>query len=659
MQTLALVLLFVSGVSFTYAQSGGPASQPQPIYGMAPSPPNPAQSCITDICGPPAQTNLYMTKYMDRLNEYVKLAADPKHIEYSPTIVKLVADIQTENRAQYMNAVSIFRKSTSLGEAKPDGLSKAFYNIIAVSPLLKKVKYKTSNTNGVLEAAIDEKATLAELKGLSLDDRRQTLQIAKSFLSIYKVGSVSEGDVQTQPVQLLLKQLHPKFSVAEAMKLELQTAQAKITSLNGLSPLEKAIYFNNTSPDRIAFIATHVANGTVDENETREILRWNIESTRNDAFYRSPNSPVMSREAPPVEEIIKKGGGVEAIAQRFEKDREADQQKDFVKIQDCKLQYFLNKGLLPTKTQLDTLNRDIKRGKDLVIEMIKSKFPTSSQQKLISAVEAADFVTPPSAAEFERSFENSLRQKLQLLKENAASMNSIPEGEMRQLISVISMAKSMEDSKESKGTSTSYCDAFKYSPMSDANYTTFGSIMLSFTTATGDETSRMKTIMHELGHTISKTIADDPAEADRFRGVRRCLGEQHTEEYPAQTKKRYQESVKANRKADTPYAEEDFADSVAGESGTNVQGKNGWCQFLGLSPDRQQFAESKMQAEDFDSHSSSLFRLLNFEKMKKGGLPGSCSDYLTSIKYKEHFAQCLDLSSSRKTSPARADGVIR
>ena len=63
------------------------------------------------------------------------------------------------------------------------------------------------------------------------------------------------------------------FSLEEAMKIELDQAQAQVASLKNLSPMEKAVYFNRTSPERIAFIGTHVANGTVDENETREIAQ--------------------------------------------------------------------------------------------------------------------------------------------------------------------------------------------------------------------------------------------------------------------------------------------------------------------------------------------------------------------------------------------------
>ncbi len=655
MQTLIVVVAIVGFQSVAYSQASAPTTQNAPMYGMPASPPNPAQACLVDICGTPAQANVYMTKYSDRLNEYVRLAADPKQIDYPPAVAKLFADIQVEDRAQYTKAIAIFRQSTPLGDARPQGLSKAMYNIISLSPHLRKIKYKANVVNGKTEVVIDEPATLAEFKDVAPADRSWATQVAKSFLSAYKVGSVSEGEIQTQPVQFVLRKLYPDLSLSAAMKLEVERAQAKIKSLKDLSSLEKAIFFNNTTPDRIALIAGRVADGTVDETESREVLLWNVESARSESYYRDPKSPLLTREPPPIEEIIKQAGGVEAIAKAFEADRTNDRQKDESKIQMCKMQYFINKGLLPSKAQVEALKRDVERGKQLVIDMIKSKFPTAAQAKLIKAVERADFVAPPSVGDFERSFESSLRQKLTSASENSKAMTGIPAAEIRQLISVFSMAKKMEDPKESKDSSNSYCDAFKYSPMSDANYTTYGSILLSFSTATGDETSRMKTIMHELGHSVSKAIADDPTIAERFRGVKRCLNDQHTEVLPTQTKKLFDEMKKTNPKADAPYVEEDFADSVAGESGRGIQGKNGWCQFLSLTPDRQQFVESTMQAVDGDPHSADLFRLLNFEKMKKGRLPDSCGKFLASTKYKENFSQCLDLANpnGRSTQPAR------
>lgn len=524
----------------------------------------------------------------------------------------------------------------------------------------KKIKYKKATANGKVEVSIDEGATAAELSSLSAEDRKWLMQFAKYFLSSYSSGSVSDNEVQSQPPGLLLKQLHPGKPVAEAVKMEFDQAQAEAASLKNLSPMEKALYFNNTTPDRIAFIGTHVANGTIDENETREIIKWNMDVRRSKSYFRDPNSPLLSRDTPSVEDIIKKGGGVDAIAKGFEQNRVDDRKKNEGKIQSCKMQYFLNKALLPSKEQVDRLNQDIKRSKQMVVEMIKAKFPSSIQPKLIKTVEDSDFITPPSAADFERNFTNSLRQKLDSQRTNTAAMGSIAPEDMRSLISIFSLSKASQDSADSKDDSNSFCDAFKYSPMSDGNYTTYGSIMLSFTTATGDEASRLKTIMHELGHTVSKAIADDPKESERLSSVRKCFAYHQTEDLPVQTKKNYDEALKANPKSNGPYAEEDFADSVAGESGRTVQGRNAWCQFLSLSQDRQQYLESSMQSADGDPHSASLFRLLNFEIMKKGAIPDSCTSFLKTAKYTQHFSSCLDLASPKSApSNVRPSGIAR
>lgn len=64
-----------------------------------------------------------------------------------------------------------------------------------------------------------------------------------------------------------------------------------------------------------------------------------------------------------------------------------------------------------------------------------------------------------------------------------------------------------------------------------------------------------------------------------------------------------------------------------------------------------------MQAEDGDPHSSSLFRLLNFEIMKKKSIPDSCEKYLKSINYRKNFKSCIDLTSSSSNAavPEKSD----
>jgi citrate synthase len=130
----------------------------------------------------------------------------------------------------------------------------------------------------------------------------------------------------------------------------------------------------------------------------------------------------VKRPTPTVEELIQKAGGVEAIVRSSIEDRASERKKYDFKIKSCKNVYFMNKGLLPTKDQISTLKQDIARSRQMVQEMIKEKFPSFMQQKLLKAVEDADFVVPPTVAEFETSFADSIRQKLAIQKLNSTSI---------------------------------------------------------------------------------------------------------------------------------------------------------------------------------------------------------------------------------------------
>lgn len=107
-----------------------------------------------------------------------------------------------------------------------------------------------------------------------------------------------------------------------------------------------------------------------------------------------------------------------------------------------------------------------------------------------------------------------------------------------------------------------------------------------------------------------------------------------------------------------PYVEEDFADAIAGVSGKSVKGRNTWCQMMSLTPDRQQYAESSLQAEDNDSHSPGLFRLLNYETMIKGSLPVSCDDYLAKMNYPKRFQPCLDRAHATSAAAPPGSGKV-
>lgn len=227
MQTLVtlLLMLFVSGA---FAQTNPPTYGE---YGYGTAPLSSANTCISDICGPPAQSKLYMTKYLDRLDEYVRLAVVPKQIDFPHSTSKLFTDLLAENDKQIETALSLFKKSIHMGSAQPEGISKAIYNVMYASPFLKKIKYKTSMVNGKMTATVDEAASIAELKDLEPENRNWILQAAKYFAAKSSDSLLSDSAVQSQPAELLLKILHPGKPVAEAMNAELSQAQTSIATL--------------------------------------------------------------------------------------------------------------------------------------------------------------------------------------------------------------------------------------------------------------------------------------------------------------------------------------------------------------------------------------------------------------------------------------------
>jgi len=85
----ALIGFFIIA-SYAVAQPdpGGPGIP------MPPSPPNPAETCLVDICGPPAQAKLFSTQYYDRQNKYIFRDAR----DFPPEISQILADYQAEEK---------------------------------------------------------------------------------------------------------------------------------------------------------------------------------------------------------------------------------------------------------------------------------------------------------------------------------------------------------------------------------------------------------------------------------------------------------------------------------------------------------------------------------------------------------------------------------
>jgi hypothetical protein len=620
---------------------------------------NPAQKCIEAICGPPAQFNGFMKKYYARVVEYFSLK-DTSFV-FPEEVKKVVTELKEEEKKQNLAAIELLKKSEASERQYPEGVAKAFYNFTFASPFLGKAKYKVSKEGEKVIVAVDEPGTKAELKDLSEEDQSWMLRSMEYYLKIYRdtPSFISDSEIKSQPPSVILKRIYPSLSVKEAAMAELKSAEGALLHLKDLSPLEYSIFFENISPEMISKIASNVENGSADENEIRKVLLWNSNFKISESVFRDPKSPFLDRKTPTTEELIRKAGGMVAVIKNFEKELQDQEREIDNKLWSCHLQYFMNKGILPNSAQVENLKKDTVKARKMVIASIQSQFPSFMQAKLIKSVEDVDFIYPPSVSDYEKSFFENMKSKLDIAQQNTKSIQKMSQEQIRSFVPILQLAKAnqKQNSATNSWDSNKLCGSFQYDPMSDGNYTALGSIVLSYTTAIGDDTSRFGTIQHELGHSVFREIAGDQTYLSKLSSLRKCLKDQHTEEFPEKMKDFVMKSEYFKTSFDGPYSSEDFADMLAGESSKSIQGKNLWCQVLNLSQDGQQYQESQMQANDLDVHSSNLFRLLHFEFIKKNGIPNSCEKFLKDVSFTKNFQPCIELANPKSSDEKKANSV--
>ena len=624
-------VLIAVGAGHAWAQENyyqNPVPRPNPVA-------NPAESCVSEICGAPEAVNQLSSQYFDRLSAYMRQGTgNADQYGYPPAVSKMFDELTATVQKQNDAFVAAFKNAPSGSNAHLDGVSKALYNLISVAPYMKDIKYASNVVDGKPVVTVDEAATKAALQSVAPADRAWIIAVVKADLKETGQNSVSDSDLQSQPPNLLLKILHPNSSVQEAMGLEYKQAVGEVASIKDKPMIEQALYFNSTSPDRIAFIGARVADGTITEDESREIIEWNIVYKKSRALFGNPNSVVMTKETPTVGEIIGKAGGADQMLKVYSARRAQDQKNELDHIHLCKLQYFMNKGLLPSKDQVAQLGRDITRAKQMVEDMIKTKFPASMQKNLIDAVEKSAFIKPPSAADFEQSFAQSVQQKIEIAKATLDTSLKVTPTDAQKLFAATVAVDQVQDNSSALSGPNPFCDAFKYEPLTDGNYTTYGNTVLSFSTANAGPEFRLNTIMHELGHTVSLALTNDPKAAVVADKIHKCLAAEHQSA-----------GAVPSLLGDSQFVEEDFADTVAGVSGHAITGKNPWCQMLSLDPQTNQYLESTLEPMPGDTHSASLYRLLHFEDMKKGAVPEACKSVFAASGTTEHFSSCLDVAN--------------
>jgi hypothetical protein len=628
-----------------------------------PPPLLPAESCLRSICGTPAEAKPFTAQSDDRVSAYVRayLTKSPE-IDYPDSVKNLFSELKATSAKEDERAVAKLQAGVPPEGAELNGAARSMYNLSHFGGYLNGLKFKSIQKDGQTKIIVDEGASSEALKKVPEAERKLVIEGANYLASTGKKESLSMDEIQAHPSEVSLKELYPDLPLKSALQAEYAKAKSSLAQFKKLSPLEQILYADAASPEHLAALEQKVSDGSITDNETRDILGWNFKFEESRTEYSDPANPLTNKFKPLLSEVLKEAGGLDSLTADYKKMRLQSETKRTDQIEECKVRYYLNKNLLPNKSQIDHLKEDIEKARQLAKDMIASHFPKAVQAKMMEAVDNTDFILPPTAAEFERDFTQNLQLKLENEKSSLEAIEKVSPADIQGFLGVFALAGKKDEQNpniEKKPPLNSFCDSFNYQAMSDQNYTTLGKIELSFTTATGKEESRMGTLLHEIGHSISKAGYDLDNGTDKIPGVRQCLTDEHTEELPPELKKALEEAKKISTPVYGPYEEEDFSDSVAGESARSLSKRNPWCQFLTVTSDGVHYLEYSPWAGYSDGHSASLFRMLNFEFLNKGNLPDECHSYLKQIHYAENFKACLDPANSSARPAAKTGPIVQ
>jgi hypothetical protein len=601
---------------------------------------SPAERCIQSICGPAQNLNSPQEKFNRRLDAYIGAETNnPTEADYPP---KVKAQFQ-EHQAVIEQQNKLFKSSLSslesAGDKRLEGEAKAIYNLMEIAPQLSKVAYKRADKSNKSSAiVIDEVASRNALKDLSRADQDYALRVS-FYLNDHAELKLGDAILSKEMPDIFMKSLYPTLTLKEALELEYKKAEENLKKIKDTSsPIANSIYFTSTTLDRLKDLKKAIADGSINENQIRELVRWNSSFATNFRIFAPTNNPLLERETPKISELLKNMGGTKSLEKIMTADADERRLKDEREFSQCKMDHFLNRGLLPDQNQIPLINADIDRAKGHLKQAITNNFPKEVHQTLFDVIDRDKFILPLSKQEFEHQFSEDLQRKTDSEKQ---TLDRIKPADPTSLTSIY-LALHSKDAPITSDTDkhavdqtpppamtleNSTCDAYKYLMFPDGNYTSLGKIQLGYGTALANDMGRQRTITHELTHSVFRNInATNPKVKTWFADIKKCLSNQHHEAPP---------NLRSN------FNDEDFADMLAMVAYQGIGGQNPWCHRLEVNSSMSTYNDKTLVQKNkgpnglLDEHSSGLFRLLHFQHLQKGQFPEVCSEFMEASKYQD------------------------
>jgi len=519
------------------------------------------------------------------------------------------------------------------------------YNLFFWAQNSKKIKTTPIIQNGkVTEFKVDEVETRKNLASLPKAD---VDWLIGTTLYFYNKAIVQAKEyylnIKTDPPAIFLKNMYPTLTVQEAVKKEVDKASANLQYIQNQTFIMKSMLGASKAPV-VQTAIEEARRGIIGETMMRAILEFNDRFSNSTAFFeKKPDNPFLSRAAPTLKQIMSKFPPTETLITMSKAQDEVTRQKAVKENQDCYFVYLFNRELLPTPIQISEAQKDIALAKNLVKTNFLSKYSAHTRSLLGPLVDKIDFALPPSKDEMEKSFASTLET---MIREKELSQQFGREMNPKEVapLALITLAQLVSKKEESQEADEPWCAGFKYNPLSDANYTALGAVQASYTIVRGTQDARLGVVMHEIGHSLFRSLKDGKGisqnSAGTFQAQEKCLNVQHTEPLAPTAASNPIAAIQAA----LIHSNEDFADMVSASSGTSKYTSNPFCVLQEIGEDGK-YKDGDMYAKPQDPHSSDLYRLLHYQAVIGKPLPKACIDLSTKNTVK--FGSCVSTAVSQ------------
>jgi hypothetical protein len=604
---------------------------------------NPYNSCLKKICGDPSE---YKSTFQKWLEENAKLInTDLSSTEKSDIGKKLIANIDKYfelestsfevDKDELNNEILKLRKDynsfllPSSGEAGVLTVLEAFkvfeYSDDASEEYTIKNDYFQGKTGKELEMA----KFLAKSTETYMRDPRRGL---RSFSSIGYIKSLYPDKNEADAIVQYVKDMNKLAEESKASLGSLFPLGIDFNSVNlkigneSLSPADLDIFVQQTGMLEIIQIALNYQKKYgqyIAKKKTGELIDW----------YKNNDDVAIKKRLAEMEEKSKL-------------DREKEKEEIIKKSIDAKT-YCLqsikkNQSLLPTQKEVDGLKSISDEAKKYFIQKVNalSTLSIESKKVIVSKLEQLTFKTPFSNEQYTKNLSENLDV---ILKEAQARNGLYTSGDFQKshgslLLYILAFPESFNDdeSEDNSGETDDealaqsdileLCRSLEQEPFSDATYTAYGSVALSYTMAKAPVSYQRQVIYHEMAHNVDaimKELGISSSSLVHFQKVRNCL---------------YDVQKSMGVEKPKQYFGEDFADALAYQF-SDTEEKPKMCEYLQLE-NGEYSSHTILNENESDVHSSDIFRIIRYYIDKNISLPQTCQDAIESEGILDYEKSC-------------------